>query len=289
MKVKKLRKVVFKMLIKRSNIAAILILSILSIVYVNCGGGESTTDTVKAGAGADKSVTERQGSGTGENETAALMTVVDGVKQWDGRPKNIAGGMLIAYKDEYRATVEMETLGGEPANGKSFKFDMWYSHSPIFHNSALSFTVNNFVFLARQEFYNGLTFHKVIPGEMALTGDPPGELTGAGYTFDNEVNNKMRHTGEGIISFYNEGLDAKNKGTNSSQWFIAYKAFPEYDYYDEEFYKRDCASPDINCYTPFGMIFEGLDTAKSIIEGDIIKSVTIEKLENDTSTLNLYK
>ena len=273
------------MLIKKSNIAVILILSILSIVYVNCGGGESTTDTVKAGAGADKSVTERQGSGTGENETAALMTVVDGVKQWDGRPKNIAGGMLIAYKDEYRATVEMETLGGEPANGKSFKFDMWYSHSPIFHNSALSFTVNNFVFLARQEFYNGLTFHKVIPGEMALTGDPPGELTGAGYTFDNEVNNKMRHTGEGIISFYNEGLDAKNKGTNSSQWFIAYKAFPEYDYYDEELYKRDCASPDINCYTPFGMIFEGLDTAKSIIEGDIIKSVTIEKLERGSSTL----
>ena len=88
-----------------------------------------------------------------------------------------------------------------------------------------------------------------------------------------------------IISFYNEGLDAKNKGTNSSQWFIAYKAFPEYDYYDEEFYKRDCASPDINCYTPFGMIFEGLDTAKSIIEGDIIKSVTIEKLERGNSTL----
>ena len=277
------------MLIKRSNIAAILILSILSIVYVNCGGGESTTDTVKAGAGADKSVTERQGSGTGENETAALMTVVDGVKQWDGRPKNIAGGMLIAYRDEYRATVEMETLGGEPANGKSFKFDMWYSDAPTFRLDAVNFTVNNFVFLARQEFYNGLTFHKVIPGEMALTGDPPGELTGAGYTFDNEVNNKMRHTGEGIISFYNEGLDAKNKGTNSSQWFIAYKAFPEYDYYDEELYKRDCASPDINCYTPFGMIFEGLDTAKSIIEGDIIKSVTIEKLENDTSTLNLYK
>ena len=273
------------MLIKRSNIAAILILSILSIVYVNCGGGESTTDTVKAGAGADKSVTERQGSGTGENETAALMTVVDGVKQWDGRPKNIAGGMLIAYRDEYRATVEMETLGGEPANGKSFKFDMWYSDAPTFRLDAVNFTVNNFVFLARQEFYNGLTFHKVIPGEMALTGDPPGELTGAGYTFDNEVNNKMRHTGEGIISFYNEGLDAKNKGTNSSQWFIAYKAFPEYDYYDDEFYKRDCASPDINCYTPFGMIFEGLDTAKSIIEGDIIKSVTIEKLERGSSTL----
>ena len=273
------------MLIKRSNIAVILILSILSIVYVNCGGGESTTDTVKAGAGADKSVTERQGSGTGENETAALMTVVDGVKQWDGRPKNIAGGMLIAYRDEYRATVEMETLGGEPANGKSFKFDMWYSDAPTFRLDAVNFTVNNFVFLARQEFYNGLTFHKVIPGEMALTGDPPGELTGAGYTFDNEVNNKMRHTGEGIISFYNEGLDAKNKGTNSSQWFIAYKAFPEYDYYDEEFYKRDCASPDINCYTPFGMIFEGLDTAKSIIEGDIIKSVTIEKLERGSSTL----
>ena len=273
------------MLIKKSNIAVILILSILSIVYLNCGGGESTTDSVKAGAGADKSVTERQGSGTGENETAALMTVVDGVKQWDGRPKNIAGGMLIAYRDEYRATVEMETVGGDPAEGKSFKFDMWYSDAPTFRLDAVNFTVNNFVFLARQGFYDGLTFHKVIAGEMALTGDPPGPLTGAGYTFDNEVNNKMKHTGEGIISFYNEGLDENNRGTNSSQWFIAYKAFPEYNYYDEEFYKRDCASPDIKCYTPFGMIFEGLDIAKSITEGDIIKTVTIEKLERGTSNL----
>ena len=273
------------MLIKKSNIAVILILSILSIVYLNCGGGESTTDSVKAGAGADKSVTERQGSGTGENETAALMSVVDGVKQWDGRPKNIAGGMLIAYRDEYRATVEMETVGGDPADGKSFKFDMWYSDAPTFRLDAVNFTVNNFVFLARQGFYDGLTFHKVIAGEMALTGDPPGPLTGAGYTFDNEVNNKMKHTGEGIISFYNEGLDENNRGTNSSQWFIAYKAFPEYNYYDEEFYKRDCASPDIKCYTPFGMIFEGLDIAKSITEGDIIKTVTIEKLERGTSNL----
>ena len=273
------------MLIKKSNIAVILILSILSIVYLNCGGGESTTDSVKAGAGADRSVTERQGSGTGENETAALMTVVDGVKQWDGRPKNIAGGMLIAYRDEYRATVEMETVAGDPAGGKSFKFDMWYSDAPTFRLDAVNFTVNNFVFLARQGFYDGLTFHKVIAGEMALTGDPPGPLTGAGYTFDNEVNNKMKHTGEGIISFYNEGLDENNRGTNSSQWFIAYKAFPEYNYYDEEFYKRDCASPDIKCYTPFGMIFEGLDIAKSITEGDIIKTVTIEKLERGTSNL----
>ena len=273
------------MLIKKSNIAVILILSILSIVYLNCGGGESTTDSVKAGAGADRSVTERQGSGTGENETAALMTVVDGVKQWDGRPKNIAGGMLIAYRDEYRATVEMETVGGDLADGKSFKFDMWYSDAPTFRLDAVNFTVNNFVFLARQGFYDGLTFHKVIAGEMALTGDPPGPLTGAGYTFDNEVNNKMKHTGEGIISFYNEGLDENNRGTNSSQWFIAYKAFPEYNYYDEEFYKRDCAQPDIKCYTPFGMIFEGLDISKSIIVGQIIKTVYIEKHERGTSTL----
>ena len=272
------------MLIKRSNIAIVLILSILSIVYLNCGGGENT-QRQGSGTGADRSVTERQGSGTGENETSALMTVVDGVKQWDGRPKNIAGGMLIAYKDEYRATVEMETVGGEPADGKSFKFDMWYSDAPTFRLDAVNFTVNNFVFLARQGFYDGLTFHKVVAGEMALTGDPPGPLTGAGYTFDNEVNNKMRHSEEGIISFYNEGLDENNKGTNSSQWFISYKAFPEYDYYDEELYKRDCASPDIKCYTPFGMIFEGLDISKSIIEGDVIKTVIIEKLERGTSTL----
>jgi len=277
------------MFFNKSNFTIVLILSIVSILYINCGAGESTNAELTSGAVAGKSVTQRQGSGAQENQTAAMMTIVDGVKQWDGRPKNIAGGMLIAYKDEYRATIEMKTVGGAPADGKMIKFDMWYSHSPIFHNSALSFTVNNFVFLAREEFYNGLSFHKIVPGEMALIGDPPGILTGSGYRFDNEVNNKMRHTGEGIVSFYNEGLDENNQGTNSSQWFIAFKAFPEYDYYDEELYKRDCANADNKCYTPFGKIFEGLDIAKSIIEGDVIKSIAIEKLESNTSTLNLYK
>jgi len=277
------------MFFNKSNFTIVLILSIVSILYINCGAGESTNAELTSGAVAGKSVTQRQGSGAQENQTAAMMTIVDGVKQWDGRPKNIAGGMLIAYRDEYRATIEMETVGGAPADGKMIKFDMWYSHSPIFHNSALSFTVNNFVFLAREEFYNGLSFHKIVPGEMALIGDPPGILTGSGYRFDNEVNNKMRHTGEGIVSFYNEGLDENNQGTNSSQWFIAFKAFPEYDYYDEELYKRDCANADNKCYTPFGKIFEGLDIAKSIIEGDVIKSIAIEKLESNTSTLNLYK
>ena len=277
------------MFFNKSNFTIVLILSIVSILYINCGAGESTNAELTSGAVAGKSVTQRQGSGAQENQTAAMMTIVDGVKQWDGRPKNIAGGMLIAYRDEYRATIEMKTVGGAPADGKMIKFDMWYSHSPIFHNSALSFTVNNFVFLAREEFYNGLSFHKIVPGEMALIGDPPGILTGSGYRFDNEVNNKMRHTGEGIVSFYNEGLDENNQGTNSSQWFIAFKAFPEYDYYDEELYKRDCANADNKCYTPFGKIFEGLDIAKSIIEGDVIKSIAIEKLESNTSTLNLYK
>ena len=202
------------MLIKKSNIAVILILSILSIVYLNCGGGESTTDSVKAGAGADKSVTERQGSGTGENETAALMTVVDGVKQWDGRPKNIAGGMLIAYRDEYRATVEMETVGGDLADGKSFKFDMWYSHSPIFHNSALSFTVNNFVFLARNNFYDGLTFHRVLADFVVQGGDPTGTGTGGpGYSLTRELNDIPLEAG--IIAM------AQSSTVSGSQFFIA--------------------------------------------------------------------
>ena len=280
------------MFFNKPNLTIVLILSIVSIVYINCGGVESTVETnaeLTSGAVAGKSVTQRQGSGSEENQTAAMMTIVDGVKQWNGRPKNIAGGMLIAYRDEYRATIEMETVGGAPADGKIIKFDMWYSDAPTFRLDGVNFTVNNFVFLAREEFYNGFSFHKVVPGEMALIGDPPGVLTGAGYKFDNEVNNKMRHTGEGIVSFYNEGLGDDNRGTNSSQWFIAFKAFPEYDYYDEELYKRDCANADNKCYTPFGKIFEGLDVAKSIIEGDVIKSITIEKLESNTSSLNLYK
>ena len=126
-------------------------------------------------------------------QTAAMMTLVDGVKQWDSPPKSPSGGLLIGYKDEFKATVEMETVGGEPADGQKIVFYMYHSDFPFFRNGDVTFAVNNFVFLAREGFYDGLTFHRVLPGELVQTGDPPGPLDGAGYTFGNERTVKIEH------------------------------------------------------------------------------------------------
>ena len=69
--------------------------------------------------------TQFKGSGDAANESAAVMTVVDGVKQWDGPPVGLTGGLLIAYKDEYRATVRMETLGGQPTGDRQIFDDQF--------------------------------------------------------------------------------------------------------------------------------------------------------------------
>ena len=263
-----------------------MIPAVLVLLALSCGGGDAATgeeafsETKPSESG--KALGDREESGTGINETESLMTVIDGVKQWAGPPKGLSGGLLIVYKDEFRVTVEMETVGGQPANGKKIVFDLYHSDFPFFRHGDLTFTVNNFVFLAREGFYDGLPFHHVVPGTIIKTGDPPGPLDGAGYLFDNEPTVRIKHDRTGIVSMENKGI-VDGKGTNSSQWFITMTALPHLDTYDEELYERDCTLPDISCHTPFGVVIEGMDVVESIIEGDVIKSVTVEKLENGTS------
>jgi cyclophilin family peptidyl-prolyl cis-trans isomerase len=69
-------------------------------------------------------------------------------------------------------------------------------------------TVNNFVFLARQGYYDGVIFHRVIEGFMAQSGDPTGTGRGGpGYTFDDEFHPDLRHDSPGVLSMANRGPD----------------------------------------------------------------------------------
>ncbi|MCE5209899.1 MAG: peptidylprolyl isomerase [Chloroflexi bacterium] len=131
-------------------------------------------------------------------------------------------------KKKYKALFSLE-------NG-DFEVELYADKAPT--------TVNNFVFLARDGFYNGVTFHRVIPGFMAQGGDPTGTgMGGPGYKFRDEFDPSLRHDSEGILSMANAG-----PGTNGSQFFITFAPTPHLD----------------NHHTVFGKVTSGMDVVKQI-------------------------
>jgi peptidyl-prolyl cis-trans isomerase B (cyclophilin B) len=119
-------------------------------------------------------------------------------------------------------------------------------------------TVNNFVGLARQGYYDGLTFHRVVPGFVIQGGCPEGTGTGGpGYKFrDEDV--KGEYT-LGAFAMANAGPH-----TNGSQFFITID---------------DCTTKLTKDYNLFGYVTEGMDVALGIGVGDVMQSVTVEEID----------
>lgn len=144
-------------------------------------------------------------------------------------------------------------------NKGDFTVDLFADKAPA--------TVNNFVFLARDGFYNGTTFHRVIKGFMAQAGDPTGTGTGGpGYKFPDERSAlDLRHDSPGMLSMANAGPN-----TNGSQFFITYVPTPHLN----------------GKHAVFGKVTSGMDVVNNIRErdpgrdrqsGDTINSIEIQE------------
>ncbi len=147
--------------------------------------------------------------------------------------------MTIDISKQYTATIETEK--------GNIVLELFASDVPV--------TVNNFVFLARDGFYDGTTFHRVLPDFMAQGGDPTGTGTGGpGYKFADEF---TKHTHViGALSMANSGSN-----TNGSQFFITYTPQPHLD----------------GKHSVFGQLVDGMDVLKTIENGDTIAEITIEE------------
>jgi cyclophilin family peptidyl-prolyl cis-trans isomerase len=165
-------------------------------------------------------------------------------KQYDAPPP-----MTIDTDKEYYATIELEK-GGE------IVIQLYPDKAPL--------TVNNFVFLAREGYYDGTTFHRVLPDFMAQGGDPAGTGGGGpGYVFQNE-DSDLTFDKAGVVAMANAGRD-----TNGSQFFITFSP--------QEYLNGG--------YTIFGQVVEGMDVVMDIrlrdpqqnpdYVGDAIESITI--------------
>lgn len=127
-------------------------------------------------------------------------------------------------------------------------------HATLFA-SKTPMTVANFLNLAKHGYYNGLTFHRVIPDFMIQGGDPTGTgMGGPGYKFADEFSPSLKHDRPGIFSMANSG-----PGTNGSQFFVTHIATPWLD----------------NKHTVFGEVTQGQDVVNAIKQGDKITSIKI--------------
>jgi peptidyl-prolyl cis-trans isomerase B (cyclophilin B) len=133
-------------------------------------------------------------------------------------------------------------------NGEKVEFDLFPNEAPG--------TVENFSKLAKEGFYDGLSFHRVIPGFVSQGGCPQGTGTGGpGYTIPCETEGNPHKHEAGSLSMAHAGKD-----TGGSQFFIVHEPQPHLN----------------GVHTVFGKVTSGLETARNLRNGDVMQKVVIE-------------
>jgi peptidyl-prolyl cis-trans isomerase B (cyclophilin B) len=157
-------------------------------------------------------------------------------QQWDNPPE-----LQIDASKSYSVTIETDK--------GAINIDLFADAAPN--------TVNNFVFLAREGYYDGITFHRVIDNFMVQGGDPTGTgMGGPGYKFADEFDGNPHRHETGSLSMANAG-----PATNGSQFFICHGPQPHLD----------------GRHTVFGKVTDGQDIVDSIAQGDAMVKVTINE------------
>ncbi len=194
-----------------------------------------------------------------------LVLIVVGIVWlvWSGGPSNEASSLPEERVDQYSAEPPMTIDVSKQyfatfkmAKGGEFVVQLFPDKAPK--------TVNNFVFLARNGFYDGTTFHRVLDGFMAQGGDPTGTGSGGpGYQFEDEISD-LTFDKPGLLAMANAGPN-----TNGSQFFITYVPTPHLN----------------GLHTIFGEVIEGMDVVEGITRrdpnqspdfpGDAIEIITI--------------
>jgi len=156
--------------------------------------------------------------------------------QWNNPPE-----MDIDQNENYQLTIE--------TNKGSIEIELYPQHAPK--------TVNNFVFLSKEGFYNGVSFHRVINNFVIQGGDPTGTGSGGpGYSFEDELDGNPLIHERGVLSMANAGPN-----TNGSQFFITHSPQPHLN----------------GKHTVFGKVVNGIKVVDAIREGDKVKKVTVNQ------------
>ena len=229
------------------------------VLAMACGSDDDDAYIPVAPDGAAPAAAQVQLESCGEGEIVGTTR-----KSYTASP-----AMTIDTNKSYTATFCLQ-------KGGKFTVELYPKEAPN--------TVNSFVFLAREGFYNGVTFHRVIAGFMAQGGDPTGTGTGGpGYQFDNEPSPLRRHDTPGTLSMANSGVRS-GRGTNGSQFFITFVPTPFLDGHNSDGTPKDCARE--SCHTVFGRVIEGMDVVSAITirdpgtartPGDAIATIIIKE------------